>query len=88
MSRVSLQNCARGIIKTLADTQPGNRNPMLNWSAGRLGCMITGGRIEEADATRWLLWACDQNGFTAEHGEHAALATIRSGYRWAAVKSW
>jgi hypothetical protein len=47
--------------------------------------MIAGGRIQEPDATARLMYSCDVNGLTAEDGEAAVLATIRSGYSWAGV---
>jgi len=45
--------------------------------------MIAAGELDAVAAERVLLAAAQDNGYVADHGAAAALATIRSGFRTA-----
>lgn len=64
----------------LASRAPGTgRNPALNDAAFAMGTLVGAGWIERAEVERALLDARQRNGYAAKDGEHAALATLRSG---------
>src|SRR6516165_6055832 len=67
-----------GEAASVADAQASTRNTALNRAAFRLGT-IPGMSTETAVCA--LMLAAGANGYTKEHGERAARATIESGLR-------
>jgi hypothetical protein len=69
----------RGEIDALARCPKGARNDALNRSAFRLGRLVAGGEIAEADVIRGLRGACVTNGLLEDDGPHIVDRTIASG---------
>jgi hypothetical protein len=67
----------RGIYRTLAHAQPGERNNVLYWCACRIGRLAAEGRLDRGEAERYLLAAAQQA--AVHRGE--AIATIKSGMK-------
>ncbi len=65
--------------EAVASTAPGGRNDRLNLAALRLGQLVAGGELVEAEVRDVLRGAAELCGLTADDGERATLATIDSG---------
>jgi len=73
-----------GIFDFLRELRDGDqRNRWIHWGACRCAEMIAAGELDAVAAERVLLAAAKDNGYVADHGAAAALATIRSGFRTA-----
>jgi hypothetical protein len=68
-----------GEIGRLLDAPAGTRNAQLNRSAFALGRLAGAGLLDTGEIERALSHAAGHVGLTAEDGQHAVLATIRSG---------
>jgi hypothetical protein len=67
------------LVRRVEQTQPGERNKLLNWAAFRFGEMIAEGVIKRSVAEKLLVGAAKANGLWREDGAAQCGATIRSG---------
>jgi len=71
------------LVAELAVRTTGSRNALAHESARSVGRMVGAGLpLDPTAACVELLEACKANGLVADDGEHAAKASITSGYRW------
>jgi hypothetical protein len=73
----------RGLVQTVLDSAPGNRNGPLYWAACRAGEMVRTGEVDQATAERVLVEAALEAGLRG--GEPEARRTIASGFRQVAA---
>jgi hypothetical protein len=73
----------RGLVQTVLDSTPGNRNAPLFWAACRAAEMVSIGEIDRDTAERVLVDAALTAGLRG--GEHEARRTIASGFRQGAT---
>jgi hypothetical protein len=64
-----------GLVRTVLNAQPGQRNVTLNWAAFRAGEHVARGRLDATTAASALLAAAAAIGLT----EHEAIRTVGSG---------
>jgi hypothetical protein len=73
----------RRLVTGLAGTTTGGRNAATHEAARTVGRMVGAGLpLDPTTACVELLDACRANGLVGDDGEHAAKASIRSGYAW------
>ena len=70
-----------GLIGRLLAAQRGERNQLLFWASLRAGELVADGDLDVRAAARALTRAASQIGLTAEDGQRAVTATIRSGFQ-------
>jgi bifunctional DNA primase/polymerase-like protein len=71
-----------GEIANVLNAPVGTRNKALHLAASKLGTLIGGGVLDEAEVIASLLDAARTSGYIASDGERPALSTIRSGLAW------